>query len=109
MNDKKTLRKSKIMVLGKPYEIRMTDDVGAGGNLGQTKRSRQVIILNTEECAKEQLEETLLHEVIHIVDGELRLGLSETTVACLAVGIYSAGYRLGRIKADAMLAERSKG
>jgi len=83
-----------MTILGKPYEVRMTDDVGAGGSLGQSKRSKQVIVLNTEECAKEQLEETLLYEVIHIISGELVLQLDEETVARLAVGIYSAGYRV---------------
>jgi len=83
-----------MTILGKPYEVRMTDDVGAGGSLGQSKRSKQVIVLNTEECAPEQLDETLLHEVIHIISGELVLGLDEETVARLAVGLYSAGYRV---------------
>lgn len=87
-----------MTILGKTYEIRMTDDVGAGGNLGQSKRSRQIIVLNAEECALEQLEETLLHEVIHIISGELVLGLDEETVARLAVGIYSAGYRVEVLK-----------
>ena len=82
-----------IDVLGKPYKIKLTDDIGAAGNLGLARRGKQIIILNTEGCAPEQLEETLLHEVIHIVDGELTLGLTEEAVACLSVGIYSAGYR----------------
>lgn len=83
-----------MIILGKPYEVRKSDDIGTAGNLGSTKRSKQVIILNTEQCAPDQLAETLLHEVIHIIDGELVLGLDEATVARLAVGIYSAGYRL---------------
>ena len=83
-----------MTILGKPYEIRNTDDIGAAGNLGSAKRSKQVILLNTEMCAPDQLAETLLHEVIHIIDGELVLELDEATVARLAVGIYSAGYRL---------------
>ena len=85
-----------ITVLGKPYEIRMADDIGAAGNLGSSKRGKQIIVLNSEECATEQLEETLLHEVIHIIGGELVLGLDEETIARLAVGIYSAGYRLDK-------------
>jgi len=86
--------KKSVTILGKSYEIRLADDVGSGGSLGQSKRSRQVIVLNSEECAPEQLEETLMHEVIHIISGELVLGLEEETVARLAVGIYSAGYRI---------------
>ena len=86
--------RSSITILGKTYEIKLVNDVEAAGNMGTAKRSKQVIILNKELCAMEQLDETLLHEVIHIIDGELVLGLSEETVARLAVGIYSAGYRL---------------
>jgi hypothetical protein len=83
-----------ITILGKTYKILITDDVGSAGNLGNSKRSSQVITLNGEQCAPEQLEETLLHEVIHMVDGELSMGLPEETIARLSVGIYSAGYRL---------------
>jgi hypothetical protein len=81
------------MILGKPYEIRLTDALGAGGSLGASNRPRQAIVLNGEECNKEQLEDTLLHEILHIISGELVLGLSEETVARLAVGLHSAGYR----------------
>ncbi len=83
-----------ITILGKTSKILITDDVGSAGNLGNSKRSSQVITLNGEQCAPEQLEETLLHEVIHMVDGELSMGLPEETIARLSVGIYSAGYRL---------------
>lgn len=85
---------NRIEVLGKWYEIRLCDDVSSAGNLGSTKRSRQVIILNTEQCAPDQLKETLLHEVIHIISGELVLNLNEETIARLAVGLYSAGYEV---------------
>ena len=81
-----------ITVLGKPYTIKLVDEVSAGGNMGSCSRHTQDICIN-EELAKDQTDETLLHEVIHIIDGELVLGLSEETVARLAVGLYSAGYR----------------
>jgi len=87
------VKEKSITVLGKPYAIRYTDDIGAAGMLGSTKRGRQIIVLNEEVCAEDQLAETLLHEVIHIIEGELALDLTEATVARLAVGIYSAGYR----------------
>ena len=83
-----------ITILGKNYSVVLTDDIGSAGNLGNAKRAKQVITLNSEICAPQQLEETLLHEVIHIIDGELVLGLPEETIARLSVGIYSAGYRI---------------
>jgi hypothetical protein len=86
--------KDSITILGKPYAIRYVDDIGASGSLGTANRPKQIITLNTESCAPDQVDETLLHEVIHIISGELVLELDEATVARLAVGIYSAGYRV---------------
>lgn len=83
-----------ITIFGKTYSVTLVNDIEIAGNLGSAKRSMQVIRLNSEQCAPQQLEETLLHEVIHIIDGELVLGLPEETIARLAVGIYSAGYRI---------------
>lgn len=84
----------RIVILGKTYDVLKVTDIESAGNLGNAKRSKQIITLNFEQCAPEQLEETLLHEVLHIIDGELVLNLPEETIARLAVGIYSAGYRI---------------
>ena len=54
--------------------------------------TEQLIVINREQ-GKQQLEETLLHEVLHVIDDELKLGLAEEQITRLAVGIYSAGYR----------------
>jgi len=81
-----------ITVLGKTYTITLVDDISCGETMGSCRRHSQTICIN-EELAKDQSDETLLHEVIHIIDGELVLGLTEETVARLAVGLYSAGYR----------------
>lgn len=81
-----------IVILGKPYKIQYMDDINMQGMIGSAKRTKQAINISTEQ-AKEMAEETLLHEVVHIIDGELILGLSEETVTRLAVGLYSAGYR----------------
>ena len=64
--------------------------------MGASNRTEQTIILN-KETGREQREDTLLHEVIHIISGELSLELSEETVARLSVGLYSSGVKLPRI------------
>ncbi len=83
-----------VSVLGKPYAIKYTSALEMKGNLGTIERSKQIINIDSESQGEDQFAETLLHEVIHIIDGELMLGLSEETVARLAVGLYSAGYKL---------------
>lgn len=83
-----------VTILGKVYSVDRFNDSGMQGLMGSAKRTAGRINISTEQST-ESAEETLLHEVIHIVDGELLLGLSEETVARLAVGIYSAGYRVG--------------
>ena len=80
-----------ITVLGKKYQIIYGDDIALCGSSGICNRERQVIKIN-KELACDQLNETLLHEVIHIIDMELKLQLTEPDVCRLAVGLYSAGY-----------------
>ena len=84
-----------ITILGKPYSVRYTDDEQTGGKsiMGAANRMSQTIVLN-KGCATKQKNETLLHEILHVIDGELILGLSEESVARIAVGLHSAGIRV---------------
>lgn len=82
-----------IEILGKIYKVSYLDDLNMQGMLGSAKRSQQQINISLQQT-NDSMQETLLHEIIHIIDGDLVLNLSEETVARLAVGIYSAGYRL---------------
>jgi hypothetical protein len=84
------------MILGKSYKIIKGDRTLTEGNMGQMSRAYQTIKLDLT-VAKEQTEETLLHEVLHAIDEELMLDFDESTIARLAVGLYSAGYRLPRV------------
>jgi len=87
-------REEKITILGKEYTVRYTDSIGTCGNMGNADRSKLFINVDTAALAPQQVESTVLHEVIHMIDGELRLGLSEEIISRLEVGIYNAGYRL---------------
>ena len=85
----------KVNVLGKYYQITETGENASGGTImGACNRQKQAITILTEGIGQEQKEETILHEVVHIIDGELKLGLEEEDVSRLSVGLYSAGCRV---------------
>ena len=80
-----------IQILGKTYKIIYGDEIDLCGSAGTCNKTKQVIKIDkTQGC--DQLYETLLHEVLHIIDMELKIGLSEEDVCRLSVGLYSAGY-----------------
>jgi hypothetical protein len=80
-----------IQILGKTYKIIYGDEVDLCGHMGTCNVEQQVIkIKKNIEC--DQLYDTLLHEVLHIIDLELKLELQESDICRLAVGLYSAGY-----------------
>ena len=85
-----------ITILGKAYKITELTEIASQGNMGSTNRTKQIIHVD-KELQKDQYSETILHEMLHIIDGELNLGLDEDTIARLAVGIYSAHVDLKRI------------
>jgi len=84
-----SLKNKTITILGKPYKLLELSEVESLGNMGTTRRAKQIIHVD-KELAKDQYSETILHEIIHVIDEELNLGLDEQTIARLAVGIYSA-------------------
>lgn len=83
----------KVTILGKPYEVRIQKEADGNGTMGSATRTKQIINI-VQGFGKEQREETLLHEIIHVVSEELVMGLEEEDVARLAVGLYSAGIKL---------------
>lgn len=83
----------KVMILGKAYTLRRVRDHQAMGMYGSSDRKGQNIVVNMD-LEPDQYEETLLHETLHIIDGELKLGLSEATVCRLAVGLHSSGIKM---------------
>lgn len=77
-----------IKVFGKPYAINYVDQVDETDSLGECDvRLCEIKILNT--MCDAQKKDTLIHELLHIISEELRLGVSEKQVASLAVGLYS--------------------
>ncbi len=82
-----------IEILGKKYKIVETNHECMPDNFG-TSSTRDQIITLTKSMSSQQRGDTLLHEIIHIISGELVLGMSEETITRLAVGLYSAGVRV---------------
>ena len=75
--------KHSIDVLGKTYTISvLTND-----NLGECDYVHQSIGINIGLAGDAKLE-TLLHECIHAVSGDMGLGLHEKQVRPLSVGLY---------------------
>ena len=87
-------REEKITILGKEYTVRYTDSIGTCGNMGNSDRVSQFINVDASTLAPQQIESTILHEVMHMIDRELKLDLPEEVISRLEVGIYSAGYRM---------------
>jgi len=81
-----------ITILGKPYSVTYHSDTDMLSMLGSSNRTAASIRISKEMCP-DQMDETLLHEVLHIISLELMLKFDEETIARIAVGIHSAGYR----------------
>ena len=78
-----------LNILGKEYEIKGQPKRYMGGDIGTGSSTNQVITFD-ETLKKDQRAETILHEMIHIVDQELGLGMTEEQVSRLAVGLYAS-------------------
>lgn len=86
----------KIQILGKEYSIEYVDCKTLGGNCGDCNTTRAYIRIN-KETTKQQQEDTLLHEVLHIISDEVILDLTEQQVGRLATALYSIGVRVHEV------------
>jgi len=78
-----------INILGKCYSIvPCSEKYGNSEVLGQCVYWSQFIFLN-HLLKKDNTLETLLHEVIHALEGEFKLNLKENQVRTLSVAMYS--------------------
>jgi len=59
---------------------------------GRVNRIKQNIEIR-KGLPADQRHETLLHEVLHAIDGELIIGLEEEDICRLAVALYASGWR----------------
>ena len=82
----------KITVLGKRYTINPMPVENMAGNVGCVNVIGLTINVQ-DDLKEEQLNDTVLHEILHIISVELALDLSEADVTRLAVGLHSAGIK----------------
>ena len=80
-------RPASVKVIGKTYSITYTngrplDD----GNLGEMDPDKQTLTVKKGQPL-EQEQDTVLHEVMHAIDHELGLSLSEKHVKGMATGL----------------------
>lgn len=81
-----------VSVLGKDYEVNFKAAIDMHSNAGTLHVDKGVIDIN-EEHSPDCVEDSLLHEIVHIIDKELALGFDEDLVRRLTTGLYSAGLR----------------
>jgi hypothetical protein len=73
-----------LKIGGHMYTVTMVDASDINDNCGEQNRSKNTIKIR-KDMPQSQLEETLLHEAIHAING----GLKEETVDFLAMAIYA--------------------
>ena len=86
----------KIKILGKDYKVEYVDANALGGAYGDCCTKQAYIRIN-KETTKQHQEDTLLHEVIHIISEEVDLELTEPQTRRLATILYSIGVRVHEI------------
>lgn len=74
----------KLKIGGHIYKITLEDPENIENNCGLQNRARNTIKIR-KDLPQSQIEETLIHEVLHAINGDLK----EETVDFLAMAIYA--------------------
>ena len=78
-----------IRILGKDYQIIQDISYLSEQNyLGKARFAQQKILYSGDQ-GPESLQDTLLHEVIHVVDWTVKSDLKENQVAAITSGLYA--------------------
>ena len=80
----------KIMKLfGKTYKIDFdTEKIMDRCDIGTVNKNEGLILVE-QKMSKDEISETILHEFIHCIDSDLKIGLSEEQVCRISVGLFS--------------------
>lgn len=73
----------KCKILGLNYNIKFVETVNIDGFYGEIKHKDELIRLNKDH-SPQRMEESLIHEINHAIDAELKLKLSEDTITRLS-------------------------
>lgn len=68
-----------IKILGLNYKVKFVESDEIDGFYGEIIHKKEVIRMNKEHSLQRQ-KETLLHEIAHGIEAELKLGLKEETI-----------------------------
>ena len=71
------------------YEVLFVDDFKDGKTLGECRYDPPQIVIKTGQSDRETIK-TFIHEMVHAIDAETGVGLTETQVRKLEEGIYRA-------------------
>ena len=86
----------KVRVLGKTYQVNPRPKELMRGNLGTVDVVAQRIDVD-DSLKRDQLNDTLLHEVLHVICTDLQIDLSEADTFRLACGLHSAGAKIKHV------------
>ena len=78
-----------IKIFGHDFVVKMHKEEDSGNvSLGTYMVGRNTILINTRQ-SDSQMESTLLHEIIEIVNALNELGLTHSQVSALETGLYA--------------------
>lgn len=77
---------STVKILGKTYRISVVDKVDDEDSLGECNDVLQRILVKAGQ-RPDQAMDTVLHEIVHAIDYQMHLSLTERQVHCVASGL----------------------
>ena len=77
-----------VRILGKYYKIEPLPEHAIDGEFGACNYAFQLIEFN-QKLALDEQKDTILHEMIHVLDHGMQLGLKEEQVHAIATGVYA--------------------
>jgi len=75
-----------LKIIGKTYNFQVVDKVDDADSLGECNDVLQRILVKSDQ-KPDQLMDTILHEVVHAIDYQMHLGMTERQVHAVAAGL----------------------
>lgn len=75
-----------LKIIGKTYSFQVVDKVDEEDSLGECHDVLQRILVRSGQ-KPDQLMDTILHEVVHAIDYQMHLGMTERQVHAVAAGL----------------------
>lgn len=75
-----------LKIIGKSYQFSIVDKVDEEDSLGECNDLLQRILVKSGQ-KPDQLMDTIIHEVVHAIDYQMHLGMTERQVHSVAAGL----------------------